>query len=592
MWRVSSLRSDVIFHRTWAPNVEKAPKSLPTLRFGAFEVDFQAGELRRSGVRVRVQDQPFQVLTALLERPGQVITRDELRRKIWSTGTFVDFDQGLNKAMNRLREALGDPANIPKFIETLPRRGYRFIARVERKINSIVILPLENLSGDPAREYWAEGLTDELITRVAQIVDLRVISRTSAMRFKHSPKAPSELGRELGVDAMVEGSVVLSDRRVRIRIQLVDLSTDQHLWADSFERELGDVVTLQVEIAQAIARQIRALLAPEEKARVARKGSVNPEAYDAYLRGRFFWAKRTEEGVEKSFGCFTEAISLDPTYSAAYAGLADSHLMLGIFGIRSPHDYCPKARAAAERALQLDETIAEAHNSLAAVRHLYDWNWPGAEQEFRRALELNPNYAVAHQWYASLLSGLGRHEEALTEVLWARELDPLSLVINAFVGFIHMRARRYDQAIEVCAKAVELDPTNPFGHWILARSLDARDQLREALAQSGEAVRLSGNRSPYSAHLGYAYAKVDDSQRACEVLDHLRERSRTEYVSPYHFVLIYTGLGESDLAFEWLEKAFEERTARLTGELSERVFDRFRSDPRFQHLVRRIGLQL
>jgi tetratricopeptide (TPR) repeat protein len=383
MWRVSFLRSDVIFHRTWAPNVEKAPKSLPTLRFGAFEVDFQAGELRRSGVRVRVQDQPFQVLTALLERPGQLITRDELRRRIWSTDTFVDFDQGLNKAMNRLREPSATP------------------------------------------------------------------------------------------------------------------------------------------------------------------------------------------------------------------GLADSHLMLGIFGMRPPHDYCSKARAAAERALHLDETIAEAHNSLAAVRHLYDWNWPGAEQEFRRALELNPNYAVAHQWYASLLGGLGRHEEALTEVLlWARELDPLSLVINAFVGFVHMRARRYDQAIEVCAKAVELDPTNPFGHWILARSLDARHQLREALAQSGEAVRLSGNRSPYSAHLGYAYAKVGDSQRACEVLDHLRERSRTEYVSSYHFALIYTGLGESDLAFEWLEKAFEERTARLTGELSERVFDRLRSDSRFRDLVRRIGLPL
>ena len=257
---------------------------------------------------------------------------------------------------------------------------------------------------------------------------------------------------------------------------------------------------------------------------------------------------------------------------------------------RYPHDSCPKARAAAEQALQLDETIAEAHNSLAAVRNLYDWNWPGSEQEFRRALELNPNYAVAHQWYATLLSCVGRHEEALREVLWARELDPLSLVINAFVGFIHMRARRYDQAIEACTRAVDLDLNNPFGRWMLARSLDAADRIREALAQSEEAVRLSGNRSPYTAHLGYAYARAGDSHRACAVLAQLRKRSRTEYISPYHFALIHVGLNQSDLAFEWLEKAYGERTARLTGELFERLFDPFRSDPRFQDLVRRIGL--
>ena len=572
--------------------MEKAPKSFPTTRFGVFEVDPQAGELRKSGVKVKVQDQPFQVLTALLERPGQLVSRDELRQRVWAADTFVDFDRGLNKAMNRLRDVLGDPAENPTFIETVPRRGYRFIARVERRISSIAILPLENLSGDPTREYWADGLTDELITHVAKIVDLRVISRTSAMRFKHSPKSLMEIGRELGVDALVEGSVVLSDRKVRISVQLVDLSTDQHLWADSYERELGDVVSLQHQIARVIARQIQARLTPEQEARVAKGRAVNPEAYDAYLRGRFFWAKRTEDGLEKSFACFKQAIEMAPTYSAAYAGLADSYLMLGIFGTRSPHDFCPKARVAAEKALELDDTLAEAHTSLAGVRSLYDWDWPGAEREYRRALELNPNYAVAHQWYASLLSGLGRHDEALTEVLRARELDPLSLVINAFVGFIHTRARRFDQAIEACAKAIDLDPNNPFGRWILARSLDAGDQLREALSQSEQAVTLSGNKDPFTAHLGYASARMGDRQRACDVLDQLRERSKTEYVSPYHFALIYTALNQRDLAFEWLEKAFQERTARLTGELSERVFDPLRSDPRFQELERRIGLAL
>jgi TolB-like protein len=490
--------------------VEKGRKWSPAVRFGVFEADLQAGELRRSGVKVRLQDQPFQVLSALLEHPGQVVTRDQLQQKIWAADTFVDFDRGLNKAINRLRDALGDSSEKPSFIETLPKRGYRFIARVERNISSVAVLPLENLSGDPNQEYWADGITDELITHVAKIVNLRVISRTSVMRFKRSSKALTEIARELGVDAVVQGSVVVSDRKVRIRAQLIDPSNDRHLWAESYERELGDVVTLQAQVAQAIAGQIRTRLTPEEEARFARGRRVNPEAYDAYLRGRFFWSKRTEAGIEQSFEYFNQAIALDVTCSAAYAGLADSYLMLGIFGVLSPHDFCPKARGAAEKALELDEGLAEAHNSLAAVRHLYDWDWPGAEQEFRRALELDPNCALAHQWYASLLSGLGRHEEALTEVLRARDLDPLSLVINAFVGFIHMRARQYSQAIEASRKAIDLDPTNPFGHWILARSLDAGDQIREALAESEEAVKLSGNRFPYAAHLGYAYARMGD----------------------------------------------------------------------------------
>jgi tetratricopeptide (TPR) repeat protein len=317
---------------------------------------------------------------------------------------------------------------------------------------------------------------------------------------------------------------------------------------------------------------------------------VNPEAYEAYLKGRFFWSKRTEGGLEKSFEYFNRAIAMDPTYAAAHVGLADSYMVLAILGLRSPRDVCPKATAAAERALELDETLAEAHKSLAAVRHLYHWDWPGSEQEFRRALELDPNCAIAHQWYAALLSGLRRHEEAVTEALQAHDLDPLSLVINAFVGFIYTRARLYDRAIEACRRAIEFDPNNPFGHWILARSLDADNKIREALAESEEAVRLSGNTFPYAAHLGYAYARIGNRARARTLLREFSERSKTEYVSPYHFALIYTGLGERDLAFEWLEKAYQERTPRLAGELSERIFDGRRSDPRFQDLVRRIGL--
>jgi TolB-like protein len=298
-------------------------KSLPAIRFGVFEADIEAGELRRSGVKVRLQEQPFQVLAALLERPGQVITRAELQKKIWIADTFVNFDCGLNKAVNRLRHALGDSADTPKFIETLPRRGYRFAAPVEQGISSLAVLPLDNLSGDPKQEYWADGMTDELITHLAKIRDLRVISRTSAMRFKNTTLPLGEIARQLGVGALIRGSVVVSDRKVRIRAQLINPFTDDHLWVDSYDRELGDVMTLQRQIAYAIACQIRSRLTPEEEAGFAGVRSVNAEAYEAYLKGRFFWNKRTKADLERSFAYFRQAIAADAAYAAPYAGLAD-----------------------------------------------------------------------------------------------------------------------------------------------------------------------------------------------------------------------------------------------------------------------------
>jgi TolB-like protein/Tfp pilus assembly protein PilF len=565
-------------------------KSLPAIRFGVFEADIEAGELRRSGVKVRLQEQPFQVLAALLERPGQVITRAELQKKIWIADTFVNFDCGLNKAVNRLRHALGDSADTPKFIETLPRRGYRFAAPVEQGISSLAVLPLDNLSGDPKQEYWADGMTDELITHLAKIRDLRVISRTSAMRFKNTTLPLGEIARQLGVGALIRGSVVVSDRKVRIRAQLINPFTDDHLWVDSYERELGDVMTLQRQIAYAIACQIRSRLTPEEEAGFAGVRSVNAEAYEAYLKGRFFWNKRTKADLERSFAYFRQAIAADAAYAAPYAGLADCYILMNVFGLSSPHVVCPKAREAAEKALELDEGLPEAHNSLAAVRHLYYWDWPGSEQEFRRALELDRNCAVAHHWYAVLLSLLQRHEEAIAQVLAARDLDPLSLVVNAFVGFIYMKAGRHDRAIEACRQAIELDPNNPFGHWLLARGLDAGGKLDEALGQSHEAAKQSGNSLPYVSHLGYAYARVGDRLAACNVLEQLTERSMTEYVSPFDFALIYSALDEKELAIEWLKKAFQERNSRLVAEFRGPVFGGLQFDTTFQDLTRRFGL--
>jgi TolB-like protein/lipoprotein NlpI len=565
-------------------------KSLSAIRFGVFEADIEAGELRRSGAKVRLQEQPFQVLAALLERPGQVVTRAELQKKIWIADTFVNFDCGLNKAVNRLRHALGDSADTPKFIETLPKRGYRFTAPVEQRIGSLAVLPLDNLSGDPNQEYWADGMTDELITHVAKIRDLRVISRTSAMRFKNTALPLGEIARQLGVGALIRGSVMVSDRKVRIRAQLINPFNDDHLWVDSYERELGDVLTLQRQIAHAIACQIRSRLTPEEEEGFAGARSVNAEAFEAYLKGRFFWNKRTKADLERSFAYFRQAIAADATYAAPYAGLADCYILMNVFGLSSPHIVCPKAREAAEKALELDETLPEAHNSLAAVRHLYYWDWSGSEQEFRRALELDRNCAVAHHWYAVLLSLLQRHEEAITQMLAARDLDPLSLVVNAFVGFIYMKAGHHDRAIEACCRAIELDPNNPFGHWLLARGLDARGKLDEALGQSQEAAKQSGNSLPYFSHLGYAYARIGDRLAAYNVLEQLTERSMTEYVSPFDFALIYSALDEKEFAIEWLKKAFQERNSRLITEFRGPVFGGLKFDTTFQDLTRRIGL--
>ena len=569
------------------PDMEDQRKSPATVRFGPFEADVSGGVLYRSGARIKLQKQPFQILAALLERPGEVIARDQLRQRIWSADTFVDFERGLNKAIRRIREALGDSAEKPKYVETVTGRGYRFIAAVDRKVLSLAVLPLQNLSGDPQQEYWADGITDELITSVARIVNLRVISRSSAMRFKSTTKSLAEIARELAVDIVLQGSVIVSERRLRIRTQLVDPFRDQHLWAETYERELGDVITLQALIAQEIARHIRAQLRSGEQPHPARGRGVNPDAYEAYLKGRHFLAKGT--GVDRALQYFNRAIILDPDYAAPHAGLADCYVVLGVLYLRPPHEVFPRARECAENALERDEANAEAHKSLGTIRNLYDWDWQGAEEEFRRALELDPNLAGAHQGYAILLSCLRRYEEAVEEIRKARVLDPLSVSSNALVGFVHLRCGQYERAIEACRQAIELDPNSPFAHWLLARSLDAAGQTGQALAESETAARLSGNQSPYTGHLGYALARAGDRGGAYRTLRDLRERQKTEYVAPYEFAQIHAALGERDLAFESLEEAFRERTPRLSGELWGLPFDSIRSDARFQDLIRRIG---
>src|SRR5947207_5533049 len=431
--------------------MQTAIKTRGMVHFGEFELDAAAGQLYRKGAKLRLQEQPLQILEILLQHPGKVIAREELREKTWPSDTFVDFDHGINNAIKRLREALGDNTETPRYIETLPRRGYRFIGKIEReapRFRSLAVLPLENLSRDPEQEYFAEGLTEALITTLAKIGELRVVSRTSAMVYKDARKPLREIARELEVDVIVEGTVLRAGDRVRITAQLIDPEKETHLWAESYQRHLRDVLDLHAELGQSIARQVQVKLPPQEQAQLAQSRPVNPEAYEAYLKGRYHWNRRSREGLPKGAQYFQEAIAKDAGYAAAYARLADCLAGLSNYNVVQPDERCGKAKKLALQALELDPSLAEAHTSLAWVHTWYDYDFVAAEREFERSLELNPRYATAHQFFGFYLGMMGRYEEAYTEIKRAIRLDPLSSVFEWSLGFVYWMARRYDQAIE------------------------------------------------------------------------------------------------------------------------------------------------
>ena len=388
------------------------------VRFGAFEADFHAGELRKRGVKIKLPEQPLQILEGLVQHPGEVVTREELKQKIWPADTFVDFEQGLYNAVRRLREALNDSAEKPRYIETLSKRGYRFVGIVEAnicKIESVAVLPLENLSRDPEQEYFAEGLTEALITTLAKIGELRVASRTSAMQYKGARQPLRQIAQELGVDAIVEGTVLRDGERVRITAQLIDAQQESHLWAESYDRDLRDVLTLQAEIAEAIAREVQIKIVPQERTRLAQVHPVDSKAYEAYLKGRYYWNRRSGKGVGKAVQFFQQAIVKDPTYAAAYSGLADCLVLLGSWGAVAPADGAGKAKTLALKALALDSSLAEAHTSLAWATAWYDFDFATAEREFERSLELDPRYATGHEFFGWVLAMTGRFEEGYTE---------------------------------------------------------------------------------------------------------------------------------------------------------------------------------
>ncbi len=613
------------------------------VRFAAFELDLRTGELRRSGIRLPVQGRPLQVLTLLLRTPGQLVTSEQLRKELWPADTFVDFEHGVRNAVARLRAILGDTADRPRYIETLPRRGYRFIGAVTEpaaepvpaapasppgpprnhwrivlvafaclvalagaatwtytrlsahpassRIKSLAVLPLENLSGDPAQEYFADGITDELITTLAKINSVKVISRTSVVQYKgvHTKLLP-QIARELGVDAVVEGTLVRAGDRVRVTAQLIDASTDRYVWADRYERNSRDILLLENEIAQTIAKQLHGKLNAQEQSRFS-ANPIDPAAHEAYLQGQYFWNRRTRPALEESVRHFTEAIEKEPRYAQAYAGRAHAYLVLGSWAMEAipPGEALPIARADAERAVQLDETSAEAHAARASVRHLYEWDRQGAETDYQRAIELNPNYAAARQWYGQYLCNVGRIEECLAETARAHALDPAYLVASADVGYRLYAARRYAEAIAPIQKVLEFNPDFTPGHRYLGQVYEANRMYRPALSELRKTVELSGAPMDVAA-LGHAYAVSGQRTEARKALQKLEQLARQRYVSNYDRALICVGLGENDRALAWLERAFQERSPWMIHLKDDPRLDPLRADPRFPDLVRRVGL--
>jgi TolB-like protein/DNA-binding winged helix-turn-helix (wHTH) protein len=652
---------------------EARPSTSTIVRFGIFEVDLRAGELRRNGLKVKLQEQPFQILAMLVERPGEIVTREEIQQNLWPEDTFVDFEHSINAAVKRLREALDDSADNPRFVETLHRRGYRFIAPVVGAdgvqtvvgatrgvaqgeaaprpykilalavgivaaalavllvlnvgglrdrvvaivgaglrptpgqvadlplppIRSIAVLPLENLSHDPEQEYFADGMTEALITDLGQISALRVISRTSVMQYKGTKKPLPQIARELNVDAIVEGTVLRSGDRVRITANLLDARSERHLWAESYDRDLRDVLALQDEVARAIASKIQIKVTPNEQVRLASPRAVNPEAYRLYLIGRFLWNERTEASFKSAIDYFQRAIEIDPGYAPAYAGLADSYVLLSDWGYMPAKEVVPRAEAAAQKAVDIDESLAEAHTSLANAYYEYDWDWAACAKEFQRAIELNPNYATAHQWYGEYLARMGRYNEAIGENEKAQELDPLSPQIGVSVASRFYEARRYDEAIRQMQSVLPLFLEFPIAYQFLGDFYEAKGSYEEAITAWEKAMVLGGTRA-YLAHPmtarpqdvaapRHAYAKGGIRGYYLWALEGLKEDSKSRYVRPYLFARLYARLGESNQTTAWLERAYQERDFYLTCLRHDPAFDPLRSDPRFQDLMRRMN---
>ena len=631
------------------------------LRFGVFELDVAARELRSSGRRVKLQDQPFELLVLLARRPGEVVSRDDVRRALWPADTFVDFDHSLGTAVGKLRSALGDTARNPRFIETIANRGYKFVAPVEvmhprlqplpvaapvtaearpptpaaadsavreswtfrarlaavifgllagaalvalvlefdlfsagdwlrrytnPPIGSLAVLPFRNLSQDQSQAYFVDGVTEALTTSLGQLQGVRVISRNSSAQYRDTTKSAPVIGRDLHVDALVVGAVFRNGRRVRVSAQLVDARTDSHLWARSYERDLGDVLTLQSELAQAIADEIRAKLSTS-RASSARVHRVVPDAQDAYLRGRYHLNQGDEAGIRRSIDEFTSATTLDATDARSFAGLAESLIAMTDY-YEAPSSTMPRAREAARRAAELDPELSEAHAALGAVRFLYDWDWAGAEHELTLATSLAQGSSDAHLWYGVFLAQMARFPEAIAEVKAAETLDPLSVGVHLNAGWVFYLARRNADAIQHWRRALEIAPDIGAVH----TSIWAGYAQSQADSNVLTATPNLSDSSPMNlATLAGAFAVTGHRTDAEAMLTRLEGLSRTHYVCPYELATAHAALGEREVALDLLRKAVAERSICVPDMKTDPRLDPLRADPRFDRLVRDVGLQ-
>jgi len=620
-----------------------APVSLERFTFGEFEVRLDSRELCRNGARVRLPDQSFQILAMLLEHRGELVTRENIRQRLWPADTFVDFDHGLNNAVNRLREALGDSAESPRFVETLPRRGYRFIAAVKREssaqisttpsshstsagddrrslrahvkwvlpalvsvstlliilmvggsrirtrantspIMSLAVLPLENVSGDPTQDYFADGMTDTLITNLAELRSVRVISRTSAMHYKGSRKSLAEIAKELEIDAVVEGTVSKAGNRVRINAQLIDAHKDQHLWAREYESELKDVLQLQNDLAWAIGKEVAGKLTPNETSRLTAKArQVNPQAYEAFLKGQYFIDKWTVEGFDKAKGYFEQTIQLDPTFADGYAGLAEYYGTVAFMDIVPPREAWLKSEELLVKTLAMDSTSSKAHSLLGMLKFYFRCDRASAEKELNQALQLNPGDMRALDYHSYYLLELGRTDEAIAEKRKVLEHDPLRVITNAELGLYFLVAGRTDEAITQLQKASELDPNYAPTHARLGLAYAAKKEYQQAAVELQTALSL--DRTPDRlARLAILYVQWGKTKEAFEMLHQMQQMSRKVYVSPTLLAQVYAQLGDKRAAIAWIRKARPDDDPKIT----DPGFESLRSEPSFKTLETRL----
>lgn len=615
-------------------------------RFGPYEFDLERSELRKFGLRVKLEPKPQQVLATLLERSGTVVTRDELRELLWGEGVYVDFEKGLRVAVTKLRAALNDPPDAPKYIETATGQGYRFIAAVERveaasiapaavqpvpvrgfvgnlwiehqrfllaggvallavagvltfllprfhgqpdsqkgalvpsKAVRIAVLPFVNVTGDPRQQYLCDGITEETIAALSGLSSgrLDVIAPASSMHYKNTAETVTQIGQELKVDYLLESSVHQSGSGFRIMSRLIHASDGGNVWAGEFDLKSAEELNSQQEVTAAIADSVKITLSPASDARSARVRTNDPEAYRYYLLGRYYWNKRSREGLQSAREYFERAIERDPTYAHAYAGLADDYLVLGA-GFMPAEEAYPKAKATALKALQLDNHLAEPYASLAYEQFIQEWDWQEAEANYRRSLALDPNYATAHEWYAIFLAAMRRNDEAVKEIDRALELDPLSLAVNYNAASIYLQAGRNAEAVELAKKSLEIDPNSTPAHLSLASVYEKTERYPEAVAEFQLASQSGGSVYPLLA--AHCYAAAGNRAKALEILQHWLPTANKPLGSAYAIALVYAALGEKDLAFSWLPKAVEQRSCSPSEINTDWRLDPLRADTRF-----------